>query len=125
MELTPQQQEQVRQAKAAEETRATIEFTPEQKQDWADAVAQEMADKDANIAHIRKIQAAAAKSGFFGDVRRAIIVSRRPIHELATEIGVDARLLSDFRSADAELPSIALDRLIQTLGLRLMQEIPR
>jgi hypothetical protein len=125
MELTPQQQDQVRQAKASGEKRVTIKFTPEQKRDWSGAVEQEAAGKDANIAHIRKIQAAAAKPGFFGDVRRAITVSRRPIEDLANEIGVDARLLSDFRSGDAELPAIALDRLIETLSLRLMQEIPR
>jgi hypothetical protein len=45
--------------------------------------------------------------------------------DLSAEIGVDPRLLSDFRAGDAELPALALDRLIQTLGLRLVQEIPR
>lgn len=125
MQLTPQQKEQLRQAKAAGETRVSIQFTPEQKRDWAAAVEQEMAGKAENIAHIRKIQEAATKPGFFGDVRRAISASRRPVDELAAEIGVDARLLSEFRSGDAELPAIALDRLMQTLNLRLMQEIPR
>ena len=124
MELTPQQQEQVRQAKAAGEKRATIKFTPEQEQDWADAVKQEMADKDANVAHIRKIQAAAAKPGFFGDVRRAMTFSRRTIRELASELGIDERVLADFRTADADLPVAALARLVEILGLRLMQEIP-
>ncbi|TVS21031.1 MAG: hypothetical protein EA424_00950 [Planctomycetaceae bacterium] len=54
------------------------------------------------------------------DVRRAIAASRRPIHELADEIGVEPRLLSDFCAGDAELPPVALDRLLETLGLRLM-----
>ncbi len=45
--------------------------------------------------------------------------------ELAKEIDVDPRLLSDFRAGEAELPAAALDRLIESLGLRLMQEIPR
>lgn len=125
MHLTPQQREQVRQAQVAGEQRVTIQLSAEKKRDRESAVEQETADKDTNIAHICRIQAAAAKLGFFGDVRRAIIVARRPVDKLAKEIGVDPRLLSDFRSGDAELPAAALDRLIQTLGLRLMAEIPR
>jgi hypothetical protein len=47
------------------------------------------------------------------------------VFDLAAEIGIDARLLSDSRAGDAELPAAALDRLIGVLGLRLMHEIPR
>jgi hypothetical protein len=125
MQLTPEQQEQVQQAKAAGERRVTLAFTPQQKAEWEAAVEQELAGKEENVAHLRKIKAAAEEQGFFGDLRRAIALSRRPIRDLALEIGVDWRLLSDFRSGDAELPGAALDRLIETLGLRLMQEIRR
>jgi len=123
-QLTAEQQEQVNQAKAAGEKRVTLSFTPQQKVEWEAAVQREMAGKGENIAHFRKIKAAAEQRGFFGDVRRAIALSRRPLHELAADIGVDPSLLSDFRAGDADLPSAALDRLIETLGLRLMQEIP-
>jgi hypothetical protein len=123
--LTPEQQEQVRRAKAAGEKRVVLDFTPEQKAEWDTAVRAELAGKEETIAHLRKIQMAAEQPGFFGDVRRAIILSRRPVHDLAAEIGVTPALLSEFRAGDAELPSAALDRLIETLGLRLMQEIPR
>jgi hypothetical protein len=68
---------------------------------------------------------AAEQPGFFGDVRRAIMLASSSIPNLATEIGVDGRVLSDFRAGDAELPAPALDRLLEKLGLRLMQEIPR
>jgi hypothetical protein len=51
--------------------------------------------------------------------------SRRPTAELAKEIDVDLLLFSDFRAGEAKLPATALDRLLETLGLRLMQEIPR
>jgi hypothetical protein len=125
MELTPEQQEKVRRAKAAGDKRVMLSLTPEQEVEWEAAVQQELAAKDKNIAHFHKIKAAAEQRGFFGDVRRAIALSRRPVHELAAEIGVDPILLSDFRAADAELPCAALDQLIETLGLRLMQEIPR
>jgi hypothetical protein len=125
MELTPEQQEQVRQAKAAGEKRVRLSFTPQQKTEWEAALQQELAGREENIAHFRKIRAAAEQPGFFGDVRRAIALSRIPIYELAVEVGVDARLLSDFRAGEADLPAATLDRLIETLGLRLMQEIPR
>jgi DNA-binding MarR family transcriptional regulator len=125
MQLTPEQQEQVRQAKAAGERRVYLRFTPEQRNEWRAAVEEEMAAKEENIAHLRKIHAAAEQPGFFGDLRRAVLASRRPVHELAQQVGVDPRLFSDFQAGEAELPSAALERLVVTLDLRLMQEITR
>ena len=125
MPLTPEQQDEVRQAKAAGDNRVTIGFTAEQKDQWKAAVQEELAGKEENIAHLRKIQAAAKQPGFFGDLRRAIAASRRSVDELSAGIGVDQRLLSDFRAGDTELPAVVLERLVDTLGLRLMQEIPR
>ena len=85
-----------------------------------------MAQVESNaLAHFRKIKAAAEQPGFFGDVRRAIVLNQRPIGELASEIGVDERLFSDFRAGEAVLPSEVLDRLMEVLGLRLMREISR
>ena len=125
MQLTPEQRDQVEKAKAAGEKRVNVRFTPAQKAEWQQAVQQELDGKDANIAHWRKVKAAAEQPGFFGDVRRAIVMCGRPVDELAKEIGVDGRLLADFRAGEAELPSAALDRLLDLLGLRLMQEIRR
>jgi hypothetical protein len=84
-----------------------------------------MAGKEANIARCRKIKAAAEQPGFFGDIRRAILMSRPSIPELATTIGVDWQVLSDFQAGEADLPAVALDRLLEKLGLRLMLEIPK
>jgi hypothetical protein len=125
MQLTNEQEELLQRASANEEGRVMMRFTEAQKTEWREAVQQELAGKDENIAHIRKIRAAAEKPGFFGDIRRAIALARRPLAEIAAEIGVDPRLLSDFRAAEAELPATALDGLVKALGLRLMQEIPR
>ncbi len=125
MQLTPEQNEQLQKAKSAGEQRIALQLTPKQKTDWRAAVEQELAGKEENIAHFRKIKSAAEQLGFFGDVRRAILLSRRPIHDLAREIGVDVRTLSDFRAGDADLTATVLDQLIESLGLRLMQEIPR
>ena len=125
MPLTPEQQDEVRKAKAAGDNRVTIGFTAQQKDQWKAAVQEELAGKEENISHLRKIQAAAKQPGFFGDLRRAIAASRRSVDELSAGIGVDQRLLSDFRAGDTELPAAVLERLVDTLGLRLMQEIPR
>jgi len=125
MQLTPEQQDQLQEAKAAGEKRVHLRLTAEQRDQWRAAVEEELACKDENIVHIRKVRAAAEQPGFFGDVRRAIILSQCPVAELAKEIDVDPRLFSDFRAGEAELPAPALDRLIERLGLRLMQEIPR
>jgi hypothetical protein len=102
-----------------------LRFTPEQRNEWRAAVEEELAAKDENLAHLRKVHAAAEQPGFFGDLRRAIVLSRRPLPELAQQIGVAPRVFSDFQAGEAELPSAALDRLIETLDLRLMQEIAR
>ena len=125
MELTPEQKEQVRQSRAAGVRRVTLRFTAEQRKEWRAAAQQGLAGKEENLAYFHKLKAAAERPGFFGDVRRAIASSRRPTDELADEIGVEWRLLSDFCAGDGELPAAALDRLIEALGLRLMQEIAR
>jgi hypothetical protein len=125
MQLTPEQKELIRQAKELGERRINMNLTPDQKQEYLETVALEMAGKQQNIALARKIKAAAQQPGFFGDVRRAILLSRPSIPELAVSIGVDCHVLSDFQAGEAELPAAALDRLLETLNLRLMQEIPR
>jgi hypothetical protein len=125
MKLTPEQQTQLAQSKAVGEKRVVLSHTPQQKEEWRATVQQELADKEENVDRFRKIKTAAEQVGFLGDLRRAIALSRSSVQELAAEIGVDWRLLSDFRAGEAELPSPALDRLVASLGLRLMQEIPR
>jgi len=125
MELTPEQREQVRQAKAAGSRRVTLNFTPRQREQWQAAVEQELAGKEENLAYFRKVKAACESPGFFGDLRRAMASSGRCMDELAEEIGVSPQLLSSFRAGDAELPAAALDRLVAALGLRLMREIRR
>jgi DNA-binding MarR family transcriptional regulator len=125
MQFTPEQKGLVEQAKARGEQRINLEFTPEQRAEWQKAVEEEWAAKDENIAHYHKVMKAAEQPGFFGDIRRAVQHSQRPIAELASKIGVEPLFLSDFLAADVELSASVLDRLIEVLGLRLMQEIPR
>ena len=125
MELTPEQQQQIQRAKAAGESRVDLAFTDEQRADWQCSARQEQDEREATIGQLKKIREAAEQPGFFGDLRRAISSSRRPLSELATTVGVEPSLLSEFRAAEAKLPAKSLERLIAELGLRLMQEIPR
>jgi hypothetical protein len=125
MQLTSEQGDQLRQAKERGVHRIFVQFTPEQRKAWREALEKELAGRYENIAHHRKVIAAAAQPSFSGDIRRAILLSRRSEGELAGAIGVEPRLLSDYRAGDAELHAAALDRLVETLGLRLVQEIPR
>jgi ribosome-binding protein aMBF1 (putative translation factor) len=124
MRLTAEQQEQLQRARAAHQHRVYLEFTPEQRAAWQQAASKEQAGKAENIAHFRRIESAAQDPGFFGDIRRAILISQYSPTELATNIGIDPLVLSDFRAGEAELPASALSRLIEVLGLRLIQEIP-
>lgn len=125
MELTREQEEQVRRARAVGSRRVTLEFTPEQREQWQTAAQQEVSEREANLAYFRKVKAAAERPGFFGDLRRAMASSGRSMDQLAAEVGVAPQHLSEFRAGDAELPAAALDGLIQALGLRLMREIER
>lgn len=125
MELTPQQQDRIRESKEDGKRRTIIEFTDEQKQEWEEAIVAERLGADENIAQVRKIRDAANQPGFFGDLRRAIALRRKPMQELASAIGVDVRVLSDFRAGVADLPPAALDQLVQVLGLRLTQDLPQ
>ena len=125
MQLTPEQQAVVDKAKATGEKRALVSFTPGQAEEWQEAVRRELEARDETIAHVQKIKAASEQAGFFGDVRRAITISGRRVDELARDSGIDARLLSDFRAGEKELPAAALDRLLSILGVRLMLEIRR
>jgi hypothetical protein len=125
MHLTPEQIEQSRLARERGDRRVYLQMTPDQKEEYREAVAEEMAGKEANVARIRKIMASAEQPGFFGDIRRAILLSRSSKHDLAAKIGVEQQVLADFQLGEGELPPAALDRLLQALRLRLMQEIPR
>jgi len=121
MKLTSEQQAEVeRQRRENLGQRVMIQFTPEQAAEYRRAVAEEEAAREANIAAVKKKDAAAAKPGFSGDLRRAINASRTDIRELSRELGVDARLLEAFRRGDAPLPSDAVDRLVALLGLKLV-----
>jgi hypothetical protein len=89
MEYNAEQLSQIQSSKIAGQDRLSIVLTDEQRRDWQAMAAHELAGQEENIAHFRKIKAAAEQPGFFGDVRRSILHARRPIHELAAAVDVE------------------------------------
>jgi hypothetical protein len=124
MKLTTQQLDEVRAARVAGSRRASVQFTEEQRRLWQQAVNEEELAREETSRQIARIRAAAARSGFLGDLRRAIAVTRIPDAELAAAIGVEVARLAAFREGDDELSADAIERLVAALNLRLMHEIP-
>jgi hypothetical protein len=121
MKLTPEQRAEVeRQRRENPGQRIMIQFTPEQKEEYERAVEEEEASREANIAFVKRMDAATDEPGFSGDLRRAIRSSRRDQRELARELGIEVQLLEAFRAGDAALPSDVVDRLVALLGLKLV-----
>ena len=121
MQLTPEQRAEVeRQRRDNPGQRIMIQFTTEQAEDYRRAVEEEEASREANIAAVKRKDAAAAEPGFSGDLRRAIKSSRRDHRELAQTLGIDVQLLEAFRAGDAALPSDVVDRLVAVLELKLV-----
>jgi DNA-binding MarR family transcriptional regulator len=125
MQLTPDQVDQMKSALAEGKRRVSVSLTDVQRQLWRNEATAEDQDRDDTVARVSRIRAAAIRPGFFGDLRRAIAMARIPDARLASLVSVDAQLLERFREGEAELPADAIERLIATLGLRLMHEIPR
>ena len=76
MQLTPEQQTRLAQAKSAGEKRVALSFTPQQKAEWEAAVQQELAGKEENLDRLRKIKAAAEQGGSW-----ATFAARSPFPE--------------------------------------------
>ena len=125
MQLTPDQVDQMKSALAEGKRRVSVSLTDVQRQLWRNEATAEDQDRDDTVARVSRIRAAAIRPGFFGDLRRAIAMARIPDARLASLVSVDVQLLERFREGEAELPADAIERLIATLGLRLMHESPR
>jgi hypothetical protein len=122
MQLTEEQKATIeRQRRENPGGRLRIELTDEQRRDYQQAVEQEEAGREKNLAWRQKITAAAQEVGFSGDLRRAIL-NLRGLNSrlLADKIGVALDLFEAFRAGEAELPTSAVDRLVESLGLRLV-----
>jgi len=126
---TPEQQKQIDEAIQAGERRVMTDFTPEQSAQWRAAADEEEASRPETIKSIRRMREAAQEPGVFGDLRRAIsarlLAEHRQGRPPSTEpLSIDARRLEEFREGVAPLPADDLRRLIEILGLQLVQAIP-
>ena len=120
MQLTAEQRADIaRQRRENPGTRhVTITPTPEQAEQHRRAVQEEEGARDANSAHAQKLFAALEEPGFSGDLRRAIVASRKEPDNLARELSVAPALLHEFLDGDASLPTAVVDRLVELLGLK-------
>lgn len=121
MQFTAEQKREIERQRQLGQ-RILVDFTPEQEAEWKRLVAAEMAAKPENQAWARKFFAALEEPGFSGDLRRAISTSKRTTEEIVDATGIDPMCLDQFRIGEGELPSAAIDRLVQYLGLRLVAE---
>lgn len=62
---------------------------------------------------------AAAEETLCGHLRRAVHQSDRPLREIAREAGISTAVLCDFLEGERTLRSDVLDRLTQSMGLRI------
>jgi hypothetical protein len=127
MNLTTEQREEIERQRRLEPGRRsfTLQFTPEQRDEYRRIAAEEDSGRDENLAWIKKLREAEQEHGFSGDLRRAINASRRPLRELSETLGINVDELQAFRAGEAPLPTDVVDRLTELLNLRLMAEIGR
>jgi hypothetical protein len=78
MQWTPEQLERIGKARERGEDQVTLSSTKEQTVKWQKAVQEELASKEENSSHYQKIIHASKQSGFFADIRRAMMASRTP-----------------------------------------------
>jgi hypothetical protein len=103
--------------------RVTRDLTPEEQERLHRAREEAAANRPELIAQARKVKAAYEEQTVSGEFRRAIIASRRPIADLAAQLGLPLEQMHAFMTGDGPLPSDALDRLANELGLRI-QAVP-
>lgn len=77
------------------------------------------AERPELIARYHRRRSAESASGFRGDLRRAITASMVGPDELAEVAGVDVALFMDFQEGVADLPFLAIERLLSRLGMTL------
>jgi DNA-binding MarR family transcriptional regulator len=124
MKLTPEQRTDVeRQRRENPRARGVrVALTPEQRAERLRHLADVEAGHADDVAYWRNIEAAAVEPGFSGDLRRAMLDSGQTSDELATQLGVDAELIDQFRTGQDVLPYDVVTRLVEALGFRLTAE---
>ncbi|MGD9857748.1 MAG: hypothetical protein AB7U20_22625 [Planctomycetaceae bacterium] len=124
--ITTEQRAEIERQRQADPARRsfTVEPTPQQREAHAWKAGQALAGREEDQEHFRKMEAASKEPTFSGDLRRAIDALGPDVLQLPEKLGIDRRLLSDFRAGEAPLPSNVIDRLIRELGLTVEVHAP-
>jgi hypothetical protein len=124
MQFTPDQLAELERQKAADPGARHFRFvpTPEQAAELMAEGEQAESERSDLEAIFRRIVAASEEEGFSGWLRRAIRRARQPVEEIARRSQIDAEVLTAFRTGESTLPSDAVDRLVATLGLQLVDQ---
>ena len=119
MQLTPEQRAEIDRQRREQpgKRRYVLTFTPEQREQYRRAVAEEMASRDANTRRARPMLAALREPTFSGWLRRAIATSGIPHDDLAARAGADVAQINGFLVGESTLDSHVIDQLISLLGL--------
>lgn len=122
MNLTAQQRAEIERQRAVDPACRSfrITFTPEQRDAYRRAVAEELASRDDNLLQVRQVEAAEREPTLSGTLRRAISASRRTPQDLSNELGIDTQQLHNFRAGLEPLPSDVIDRLLALLNLEVI-----
>ena len=115
--LTPEQRERVHR-------RELIEFTPEQEVYWRRSVEEAERERPQVAEQFRRIETAAKEQTVSGAIRRAVPRCGIDLAALAFKAGVSMDLFGDFLEGMAPLPSDAIDRLAQVMGVKVTDAVP-
>ena len=119
MQLTDQQRAEIDRQRRAQpgRRRFVLSFTPEQREQYRQAVAEERAARAGNTARARPAVEALREATFSGWLRRAIASSGCSQERLAADVGADVAAINAFLCGEGTLDSALIDRLITRLGL--------
>lgn len=94
----------------------------EQHAEWRRLVELEEAGREEESARWRRIAEAARSPGFVGDLRRAALSAGRSLNEIAGDAELDPLQFFEWMGGAATLQVDEIERLVDSLGLRLVAE---
>jgi ribosome-binding protein aMBF1 (putative translation factor) len=119
MQLTPQQRDELERERreVPGRRRFMLEFTPAQREEYRQMVAEEMRAKPGNRARAASSAAALREPTFSGWLRRAIVASDLSQAQIANRLGLEVDAVNQFLSGECGLDSSVIDQLVELLDL--------
>jgi len=124
MQLTPEQRAEIDRQKGEKPESRHLYFkaTSGQAAQLQTQARKSESEKPQIEADYHKLVAASEEPGFSGWLRRRIRQDGRPIRKVAEAAAVELTELSAFRLGEGTLATDAVDRLMETLHLKLVEE---